>query len=409
MVRLMTATAPWRSRIVGSGSEDPSQLLANPRNWRRHTNEQRAALRGSLDTVGWVAQVMVNLTTGHVVDGHARVEEALSRNERSVPVLYVELSEQEEDLVLATLDPIGAMAIAEQSVLDELLASLSVDDAGLAALLADLAGDLPKVGLTDPDEAPALPEEPYVKSGELYRLGDHRLLCGDATKVEDVARLMEGQTAEAMWTDPPYGVGYVGKTRSTLRIANDDEGGPALFGAAARIAPLAACARFYVAVPAGPRQADFLLAIREAGWRLHQELVWVKNSIVLGHSDYHYAHEPILYGYTPGPGRPGRGAHAGTRWYGDNSASSVLTYDKPARSIEHPTMKPVGLIEECLTNSTRAGDPIYEPFAGSGSTLIASETLGRHCYAIEIEPAYAQVTIERWQGFSGQVAERIDG
>lgn len=340
----VTAPAPWRSRIVGQGTEAPDQLLANPRNWRRHPNEQRAALRGSLDTVGWVAQVMVNRTTGHVVDGHARVEEAISRGEPSVPVLYVELSEEEEALVLATLDPIAAMAIAERSVLDELLAGLAVDDPGLAALLADLSGNLPKVGLTDPDEAPEPPAEPYVKSGELWLLGDHRLLCGDATKPGDVARLMEGATADCMWTDPPYGVSYVGKTARALTIENDEaERGPAVFAEACRVAPLAASSPFYVAVPAGPRQLDFLLAIREGGWRLHQELVWVKNSIVLGHSDYHYAHEPILYGYTAGPGRPGRGAHPGTRWHGDNSASSVLEYDKPAKSTEHPTMKPVGV------------------------------------------------------------------
>jgi len=403
----MTANAPWRSRIVGHGQEPPDQLLANPRNWRRHPAEQREALRGSLDTVGWVAQILVNRTTGHVVDGHARVEEAISRGERSVPVLYVELSEEEEALVLATLDPIAAMAIAEQSVLDDLLADLSVDDAGLAALLADLAGDIPKAGLTDPDEAPEPPEQPYVKPGELWLLGQHRLLCGDATKPEDVARLTDGATAECMWTDPPYGVGYVGKTARALRIANDEaEQGPAVFAAACRVAPLAPSAPFYVAVPAGPRQLDFLLAVRDVGWRLHRELIWVKNSIVLGHSDYHYAHEPILYGYTPGAGRPGRGAHAGTRWYGDNSASSVLEYDKPARSIEHPTMKPVALVEECLANSTRAGDAIYEPFAGSGSTLIAAERLGRCCHAIEIDPAYAQVTIERWGAFTGEEAVR---
>jgi len=161
---------------------------------------------------------------------------------------------------------------------------------------------------------------------------------------------MCGEVAQAMWTDPPYGIGYVGKTAAALTIANDDAGGPAVFAGACAIAPLAPSAPFYVTVPAGPRQLEFLLAVRDAGWHLHRELVWVKNSIVLGHSDYHYAHEPILYGYTPGPGRPGRGAHEGSHCYGDNAASSVLSYDKPLRNGEHQTMKPVGLISECLTN-----------------------------------------------------------
>jgi DNA modification methylase len=402
-------TGPWRNRIVGSGEEAPDQLVANPANWRRHPHEQQRALAGALGEVGWVAQVMINATTGHIVDGHLRVELALARHEPMVPVTYVELSEEEERLVLASFDPLAAMASAEQEALAALLAELSVEDSGLAALLAALAGDLAKAGLTDPDEAPEIPAEPYVKPGQLYRLGDHRLLCGDATLAREVARLMDGEVAQAMWTDPPYGVSYVGKNSRALRIANDDAGGPGVFAGACRIAPLAPSAPFYVTVPAGPRQLDFLLAVRDAGWRLHQELVWVKNSIVLGHSDYHYAHEPILYGYTPGPGRPGRGAHEGSHWYGDNSASSVLAYDKPLRNAEHPTMKPVGLISECLTNSTRPSDLVYEPFAGSGSTLIAAQTLGRRCYAIEIDPAYAQVTIERWQSFSGQSAERIDG
>jgi DNA modification methylase len=404
---MSAAAAPWRSRIVGSGSEAPDQLLANPRNWRRHPSAQREALRGSLDTVGWVQQVIVNRVTGHLVDGHARVEEALTRGESQVPVVYVELSEGEEALVLATLDPIGAMAIPEQSVLDELLDGLLVDDEGLAALLLNLRGDLPKAGLSDADDAPAPADAPYVKSGELWLLGDHRLLCGDATRPEDVARLMDGAAAECMWTDPPYGVGYVGKTARALTIENDEgDRGPEVFAGVCRVAPLAPCARFYVAVPAGPNQADFLLAIRAVGWRLHEELIWVKNTIVLGHSDYHYRHEPILYGYTPGPGRPGRGAHEGSRWFGDNSASSVLEYDKPARSESHPTMKPVGLVAECLGNSTRAGDLIYEPFAGSGSTYIAAQQLDRRCYGLEIDPGYAQVVIERWQKFTGQEARR---
>jgi DNA modification methylase len=407
--RERVAAAPWRNRIVGSGEASPGELLANPRNWRTHPPDQRAALAGSLAEVGWVAQVLVNRTTGHVVDGHARIEEAIARGESTVPVLYVELSADEEAVVLATLDPIGAMATADTAKLLELLAEVSVDDAGLARLLAELAG--PRVGLVVADEAPEPAAEPYVKTGELYRLGDHRLLCGDATDRNDVARVMEGlEPAELMWTDPPYGVSYEGKTPDRLTLERDTPAeSDEVTLRAFELAPLAPSARFYVAAPAGPRHIAFHEAVAAVGWRLHQELVWAKGTIVLGHSDYHYAHEPILYGYVPGEGRPGRGAHEGTRWYGDHSQSSVLEYPKPAANRLHPTAKPVGLVAQCVANSSARGDLIYEPFAGSGSTLIACEELGRRCAAIEIDPAYAQGILERWQAFTGRTAERIVG
>ncbi|HSW41051.1 MAG TPA: hypothetical protein VLM76_00890, partial [Patescibacteria group bacterium] len=205
--RAAPPTAPWRNRITGSGEEAPDQLLANPANWRIHPKAQQDALAGALDTVGWVGQVLVNQRTGFVVDGHARVALALSRGEPTVPVLYVDLAPDEEALVLATLDPIGAMAGRDDEKLRSLLADVTVDDAGLLALLGDLAGNDPKAGLTDPDEVPEPPAEPYVRPGELYRMGDHRLLCGDATDPAAVARLLDGAAPTLLATDPPYGVG----------------------------------------------------------------------------------------------------------------------------------------------------------------------------------------------------------
>src|SRR5215210_4938675 len=196
--------AGWRNRIVGTGSEPPDELVANPRNWRTHPAAQRDALRGSLDTVGWVQQVLVNRVTGHVVDGHARVEEAISRGEPSVPVLYVELSAEEEALVLATLDPIGAMAERDAGRLEELLAGVTVDDDGLRRLLAELAPR--KRPLADPDAVPEVPAESHVKPGELWQLGEHRVLCGDATDADDVDRLLDGAEPRLLSTDPPYGV-----------------------------------------------------------------------------------------------------------------------------------------------------------------------------------------------------------
>jgi len=153
---------------------------------------------------------------------------------------------------------------------------------------------------------------------------------------------------------------------------------------------------------AGPAGTAFRRALEAAGWRLGQGLVWVKDSIVLGHSDYHYQHEDILFGHKPGPGRSGRGRHAGTRWYGGNDQSSVLFADRPKRSADHPTSKPVDLLGRLLRNSTRSGDVVLDPFAGSGSTLIACEQLGRCCVAVELDPRYCDVIRRRY-------AEFVDG
>jgi DNA modification methylase len=205
-----------------------------------------------------------------------------------------------------------------------------------------------------------------------------------------------------LWTDPPYGVAYVGRTARALTIANDNVEAPALLEAALHMADalLAPAAPFYLATPAGPQGTPFRLALERLGWRHHQTLVWVKNAPVLGHSDHHFQHEEILYGWRPGPGRPGRGRQQGSRWYGDNSQSSVFFVNRPARSEQHPTMKPVALIAAQLANSSRRGDAVLDLFAGSGSTLIACEQLARRCCAVELDPGYCDVIRRRYQEYS---------
>jgi site-specific DNA-methyltransferase (adenine-specific) len=242
---------------------------------------------------------------------------------------------------------------------------------------------------------------PESRLGQIYEHGCHKLACGDARDAELLGRLLGGVRPELLWTDPPYGVSYVGKTGRRLRIANDDTTAPTLLIEALRaIDPLLApSARFYIATPAGPQGSGFRQAVAEIGWQHHQTLVWVKNSLVLGHSDYHYRHEEILYGYRPGEGRPGRGRHAGSRWRGGNDQSSVFFVDRPAASELHPTMKPVALIEPMLRNSTRRGDPVIDLFAGSGSTLIACEKTGRRCLAVELDPRYCDVIRRRYQEY----------
>ena len=402
----------WRNRIVGTGEEAPDQLVANPSNWRTHPGPQRDALRGSLQTVGWVQQVMVNQRTGFVVDGHARIEEAISRGEPTVPVLYVDLSPEEEALVLATLDPIGAMATADTAKLEELLAGISVDDAGLLALLGDLAGNDLKAGLTDPDDVPPLGEESHIKPGDLFALGDHRLMCGDSTKAEDVARLLGGSEVDIVWTDPPYGVAYQTKLsveeaatrhRRTdgLEVSNDDltpDSTRTLIVAALRLAPLKAGGAFYVASPSGDMETVFRAALEEVGFQLRQQLVWVKDIFVMGRQDYHWRHESILYGWRDG---------AAHYWEGGRKQDTVWEIPRPKRSEEHPTMKPVELVARGLSNSSRRNDVVYDPFGGSGSTTVAAEQLGRRCHSMEIDPRYVAVAIKRWEDFTGRQAEQL--
>jgi hypothetical protein len=200
----VSAAPAWANRIVGSGEEAPDQLLANPSNWRIHPKAQREALREVLDTVGYVAQVIVNQRTGHLVDGHLRVDEALSHGQPAIPVLYVDLSEDEERLVLASLDPLAAMATTDEAKLRELLSEVSVSSEALAAMLAALAPAEPKDGLVDPDDVPEPPDEAITKPGDLWLLGDHRLLCGDAGSEADLDRLLDGVTVDLLLTDPPY-------------------------------------------------------------------------------------------------------------------------------------------------------------------------------------------------------------
>jgi hypothetical protein len=205
----VTRSAPpatWRNRIVGSGVEPPDQLVANAANWRLHPETQQQALASVLDRVGWVGQVLVNRNSGRIVDGHLRVALAIERREPSVPVVYVELDAEEERLVLVSLDPIGAMAETDGDQLRALLEDIDFDSLALEAQVRSFLGHERPATLADPDEVPEPPAEPTMQAGELWRLGRHRLLVGDCTRPEDVARLLEGDQPRLLVTDPPYGV-----------------------------------------------------------------------------------------------------------------------------------------------------------------------------------------------------------
>lgn len=257
--------------------------------------------------------------------------------------------------------------------------------------------------LADPDNVPDAPSEPVSKPGDLWLLGKHRILCGDSTDVAAVGAMLAGDRADCMWTDPPYGVDYEGKTKDALTIRNDGAADlPELLAGAFAVATAALKpgVAVYVAHPPGPNSLVFAAAINDAGWSLRQQLIWDKGVMVLGHSDYHYRHEPIWMAYTDGgQGRRGRG---GDNWHGDNSQISVFQIPKPPRSEQHPTMKPVELITAMLGNSCPRGGLVYEPFGGSGSTLIAVHQLGMRAAVVELDARYVDVICRRYQEAVGE-------
>jgi DNA modification methylase len=411
----------YRSRIVGHGYEDPEQLLANPANWRIHPKPQEDALAGVLAEIGWVDTVLVNRTTGFVVDGHLRVAHAISHHEQSVPVTYLDLTEEEEAVVLASFDPITAMAATDQAKLDELISGISAEDSRLDALLASLKTPEPK-NLNDDTADLTPPAEPITQPGDLWILGDHRLLCGDSTKAEDVARLMDGERATLLMTDPPYGVDYAeivdsreNQKRGGWRdIRNDTQSAPNLgvilndaFALAANVA-MADDAAWFCWHPPGANRGLFREAFEQAGVHVHKEIVWVKPHFVFGRWEYHWQHEPCMYGWREGHHPEFRGDRSESTVWMVEHEGGIKTRNGPAMASlglgEHPTQKPPELWARAMRNHTRAGEGVYDAFAGSGPAVTAAEQLSRRCYAMEIDPGYCDVVIRRWEALTGHKA-----
>jgi site-specific DNA-methyltransferase (adenine-specific) len=420
-----------------------SALLPDSRNANKGTARGKAMIERSLRQYGAGRSILID-KHGTIIAGNKTAENASAAGLEDVLIVQSDgkrlIAVQRMDLDLSTDQAAREMAIADNRTGE---ISLAWDTAALQELEIDLAQfwtpeELARLGggemipglLGDENDVPEVPAEPTTQPGDLYTLGEHRLLCGDSTRATDVGRLMNGEQARCLWTDPPYGVEYKGGTKDKLEILNDTPAGLAelLAGAfAAAGGVLEPGAAIYVAHPAGPLSVTFGAAFLAAGWRLHQTIIWDKGGMVLGHSDYHYAHEPIYYGmsprpgkagksgsykdghdgihygYTPGSGRNGRGSKG---WFGNDSQRSVLSYPKPQRSESHQSMKPVGLVEQCLGNSTAAGNIVLDLFGGSGTTLIAAQKMGRQARLMELSPGYCDVIVARWEAATGRKAER---
>jgi site-specific DNA-methyltransferase (adenine-specific) len=258
-------------------------------------------------------------------------------------------------------------------------------------------------GLTDEDSVPEVPEEPVSKEGDVWILGKHRLMCGDSTSIDAVEKLVDNEPVDMWLTDPPYNVAYEGGTKDKLTIQNDDMGNDEFRqflrdSYSAADACMKAGAVFYI-WHADSEGYNFRGAAQDTGWTVRQCLIWKKSSLVMGRQDYHWQHEPCLYGWKEGS------AHL---WATDRKQTTIMEFDKPSANREHPTMKPVALFEYQMLNNTKGEDIVLDSFGGSGTTLIAAEMNGRRARIMEFDPKYCDVIIKRWQEFTGKQATHAD-
>lgn len=374
------------------------KLHRHPQNPRRgDVPAIREAIRG---VHGFYGAVIVQRSSMRILAGNHRFEAMKAEGASSIPAIVVNVDDAVAKKILLADNRIPDRGGYDDRALADLLLELPRDEiADVGYSVDDLDEIIRRVGpvpepeeiTTDPDDAPEVPPDPVSKEGEIYELGPHRLICGDSTGEETWAALMGAERGEMLWTDPPYGVKYEGKTKAKLTIQNDDLPPEKLkefirLAITAAGSALAPGGGIYVAGPAGPLGVCFKSTLIDLKW-LRQELQWVKNVFVMGRSDYHYRHEPIFYGWKD---------DASHRWYGGRAQDSILNFDRPSRSKVHPTMKPTALIARCIENSSRIGEIALDGFGGSGSTLIASAMTGRRARLVELDPGYCDVIRRRW-------------
>jgi DNA modification methylase len=384
-----------------------ADLIPYVNNSRTHSDEQVAQIAASIKEFGFNNPVLIDKEDG-IIAGHGRVMAARKLGLEEVPCVRLEhLTETQRKAYIIADNRLALNAGWNEELLTIELNDLLADGFALEILGFDadeLKGLLdpvkPTEGLTDEDAVPEVPEEPKTKPGDIYQLGRHRLMCGDSTSIDALEKLCDGQLVDMWLTDPPYNVAYEGGTG--LTIQNDDMEDDQFrqflrdsYTAADLVMKPGAV--FYI-WHADSEGYNFRGAAKDAGWTVRQCLIWKKSSLVMGRQDYHWKHEPCLYGWKDG---------AGHLWAADRKQTTILEFDKPFKNGEHPTMKPVGLFEYQMLNNTKGGDIVLDSFGGSGTTLIAAEKNGRIARIMELDPKYCDVIVKRWEDFTGKKAELL--
>jgi len=388
------------------------KLIPYARNSRTHSEAQVAQIAGSIREFGFTNPVLIDGQDG-IIAGHGRVMAARALGLAEVPCIrlghltdaqkraYI-IADNKLALNAGWDDELLAIELRDLDALGYDLDLTGFDDDEISKLLDLELGE--GEGQGDADAVPEARPDPISKQGDVWLLGKHRVMCGDSTSIDQAGVLMGGGSmADLLVTDPPYNVAYEGKTQDALTIQNDamSDGDFRQFLRdcyATANAFMRPGAVFYI-WHADLEGLNFRAAAAECGWTVRQCLVWNKNSLVMGRQDYHWKHEPCLYGWKDG---------AAHYWGSDRTQTTVLDFARPNRNGEHPTMKPVDLIEYQVKNSSKRGDTVLDLFGGSGTTLIASEKTGRTARLMELDPRYCDVIVRRWQNFTGQRAAHAE-
>jgi site-specific DNA-methyltransferase (adenine-specific) len=392
-----------------------NKLIPYAKNSRTHSPEQVGQIAASIKEFGFRNPILVDGVG--IIAGHGRLMAAQKLGLDQVPTIDCsDMTESQKKAYIIADNKLAlnagwdtAMLSIEMKDLEDEgfdLSLLGFDDKELNALLEPEVTE----GLTDEDAVPEIPEEPKTKLGDIYILGNHRLMCGDSTSIDAVEKLIDGRPVDMWLTDPPYNVALgMNETpeeakkrnrRTDGLIVQNDSMGDKEFRqfltdcVTAADSVMKAGAVFYI-WHADSEGYNFRGACQDSGWKVRQCLIWKKSSLVMGRQDYHWMHEPCLYGWKEGA------AHL---WATDRKQTTILEFHKPSRNGQHPTMKPVELFEYQMLNNTKGGDIVLDSFGGSGTTLIAAEKHGRYARIMELDPKYCDVIVKRWEDFTGKKA-----
>jgi DNA modification methylase len=389
------------------------KLIPYARNARTHSDDQVAQIAASIAEFGWTNPILAG-ADGIVIAGHARLQAARKLGMTEVPVIVLDgLTETKRRALVLADNRLALNAGWDEEMLRVEMAAL--DEAGFNLELVGFTDDEIEgllrdpedvhAGNTDDDAVPEVPEEAITKPGDVWILGDHRLVCGDATQIESVEKVLAGGLADMVFTDPPYNVNYGATMKDKLRgknrrIANDNLGQDFAQFLRDSLVNILAVTKGAIYVCMSSSELHTLhQAFTEAGGHWSTFVIWAKNTFTMGRSDYQRQYEPILYGWKDGTDH---------FWCGARDQGDIWFVKKPVSNDLHPTMKPVELVERAIRNSSKGRDTVLDPFGGSGTTLIACEKAERQARLIELEPKYCDVIIRRWQEFTGREAS-LDG